>query len=357
MENKNTELPEIKIVELSQLPILNNKIKEAGLMIDSMLESLELEKQVITDDNLQLFKKTRASLNKEFASYKEQFKAVYDIYEAPMQEVKSLFKECITDKMANADNLLKNGIALVENGMKSEKEKKIKLYYDELCIAKKIDFIPFEKLGLDINLSTSEKKYKEQVSEYIVKVIDDLNLIKSTDYEAEILTEYKTTLNASKAITTVIERKKKEEEEKARILAQRTAQRTALCKYNGMVFVDITNAYEYSADVYVTTTQIETLGDAEFTALIAKVEQAIKDDKAQLLAKQQAEQAQQEHQQTENQVAQQPIQKAPVAPLASPTVEVKEEIVSASFTVSGTMTQLRSLGAYMKQNGIIYKNI
>lgn len=353
MENKNTEIAEIKIVELSQLPVLTNKIREAGLLVDSMLNSLEIEKQVITDENLQLFKKTRATLNKEHASYKEQFKAVYDIYMSPMQEVKELFKECITDKMANADDLLKTGIAFVENGVKSEKQEKIKLYYDELCISEKIDFIPFERLGLDINLSTSEKKYKEQVDAYIAKVIDDLNLIKSTDYEAEIITEYKSTLNASKAITTVKDRKEKEKQEKARILAQRTAQRTALCKYNGMVFVDITNAYEYSGDIWITTSQIETLENSDFTTLMATIEQAIRDDKA----RKQAEQAQTEPQPADIPVTPQPIQQAQVTPLAPPTVEVKEEIVSASFTVTGTMTQLRSLGAYMKQNGIIYKNI
>lgn len=344
------ENTEIKLV---QAPVIEHKVKEAGAKVEARIAELNLENQIATVDTVQALKNLRAELNKELATFEEQRKVLKKAVTTPYDEFEALYKTEISEKYSKAIDKLKDKIAFVENDIKSKKQDTIKLYYNELCIAEKIDFITFEKLGLDINLSTSEKKYKEQIDTYIAKVIDDLNLIRSTDYEAEILTEYKTTLNASKAITTVKDRKEKEKQESARILAQRTAQRVALCKYNGMVFVDITNAYEYSGEIYVTTNQIETLENSDFTTLMATVEQAIRDDKA----RKQAEQAQQEPQPTEAPVVQKQIQQTPVAPLAPPTVEVKEEIVEASFTVTGTMTQLRSLGAYMKANNIIYKNI
>ena len=43
--------------------------------------------------------------------------------------------------------------------------------------------------------------------------------------------------------------------------------------------------------------------------------------------------------------------------LTAPTVEQPSEIVIAEFRVKGTMIQLKALGQYMEQNGIIYSNI
>ena len=76
---------------------------------------------------------------------------------------------------------------------------------------KKIDFIPFEKLGLEINLSTTEKAYKERVNDYITKVTDDLLLIRANEFEAEIMVEYKAFFKRfSQSITKVVARKEAE---------------------------------------------------------------------------------------------------------------------------------------------------
>ena len=51
----------------------------------------------------------------------------------------------------------------------------------ELCLSENIDFVTFESVALDINLSTSEKKYKEQCNEFISRIKDDLALIGTQD--------------------------------------------------------------------------------------------------------------------------------------------------------------------------------
>ena len=49
---------------------------------------------------------------------------------------------------------------------------------------------------------------------------------------------------------------------------------------------------------------------------------------------------------------------APVAaPSVAPAVQKTEELVKAQFEVTGTMTQLRALGQYMRDNKIAYVNI
>ena len=58
------------------------------------------------------------------------------------------------------------------------------------------------------------KSLKEQAKAFIDKVVDDLKLIDTQEHKAEILVEYKQSLNVSTAITTVSNRFKAIEEEK-----------------------------------------------------------------------------------------------------------------------------------------------
>lgn len=60
------------------------------------------------------------------------------------------------------------------------------------------------------------KSLKEQAKQFIDKIVDDLKLIETQEHKAEILVEYKQTLNVAQAITTVTNRFKAIEEEKAK---------------------------------------------------------------------------------------------------------------------------------------------
>ena len=66
---------------------------------------------------------------------------------------------------------------------------------------------------MSITLSASLKKLKDQAREFIDRICDDISLISSHDNKDEILYYYKSRnsgmfLNASKAITTVLEKEK-----------------------------------------------------------------------------------------------------------------------------------------------------
>jgi hypothetical protein len=210
-----------------------------------------------------------------------------------------------------------------------------------LCISEKIDFLEFKQLGIEINLSTTEKKYKETVYDLIQKTIDDLSLIKTTDFEAEILTEYKKTLNVSQSITSVKTRKENEAIETARIKAQLISNRKKYLSDIGLVFEEITNSYEFNEDILISVEDIENLSKEDFTARYTKIEVDIKELKAKEVVAPSVE----------------VLEKAKPTPIEAPVVEVLEEIKTASFEVKATMTKLRLLGQFMKSNGIIYKNI
>lgn len=96
---------------------------------------------------------------------------------------------------------------------------------------------------------------------------------------AEILTEYKSSLNASKAITDVKTRKEKEKAEEERLKAEQKVNRINLLEKLGMQYVEITNAYEFNADIYVTMSDINFLSKDDFTCKYLECEAKIKDFK------------------------------------------------------------------------------
>ena len=83
-----------------------------------------------------------------------------------------------------------------------------------------------EKVIQDLNMRFAmplKEFYKRRIifwydeeQEFIDKIADDLNLIDTQEHKAEILVEYKQSLNVSNAITTVNNRFKAIEEEKAK---------------------------------------------------------------------------------------------------------------------------------------------
>jgi len=340
-------------IKLVQSPVITHKLQEAGKAVSKRIEELELDKQIATVETVKSLKDLRAELNKELADFETQRKFIKEGVNNPYNEFESIYKVEISEKYKSAIDLLKDKIAFVEDKVKSDKKEAVDVYFKELCVSEKIDFIPFDKLGIEINLSTTEKKYKEQINDYITKVVDDLNLIKSTDFEAEILTEYKSSLNVSNAITTVKTRKENEKKEEERLKAEQRVNRINFLEKLGMQYVEITNAYEFNADIYVTLSDINNLSKDQFTSKYHDCEAKIKDIKAKELAAKPSLNG--------NKVAsaESPIITAPVVePIAAPTVEKEAEpLKKASFEVTATMTQLRALGQYMKENNINYKNI
>ena len=136
-------------------------------------------------------------------------------YNKPIKAFEDTAKE--TEKLLTETyNTINQQVANYENKQKEIKEQKIKDYFEEYKTANNIDFITYEQVKINVTLSASEKNLKEQVKNFIDKIKDDLNLIETQEYKAEILVEYKQTLNVSNAITTVVNRFKAVEEEKKR---------------------------------------------------------------------------------------------------------------------------------------------
>lgn len=220
-----------KLIEVKQLPVIEEQLKQLSTEIDKKVENAK--SLVCTEETVKTIKQVRADLNKDFKEVEQQRKTVKEQVLAPYMKFEEIYKEYVSEKYKSADIDLKNKIDSVENELRAKKEQEIKDYFEEYKIANNIDFVTYEQAKINVTLTASKKSLKEQVDSFINKIADDLKLIETQEHKAEILVEYKQTLNVSNAITTVMNRFKAVEEEKQKqeeLVNQRLEQEKELVK-------------------------------------------------------------------------------------------------------------------------------
>lgn len=200
------------LIEVKQIPVIEEQLRSVSTVIDERVKNAT--SLVCTEESVKTIKEIRAELNKDYKDFETQRKLVKEQVLKPYNDFENVYKECISDKFKNADLILKGRIEVVENEIKAKKEQEVKEYFEEYKTANNIDFITYEQARINTTLSASMKSLKEQAKTFIDKISDDLKLIETQEHKAEILVEYKQTLNVSNAITTVTNRFKAIEEEK-----------------------------------------------------------------------------------------------------------------------------------------------
>lgn len=358
-------------IKLVQVPVIQHKLVEVGASVTKRIEELNLPNLIATDDTIKSLKDLRAELNKEFDNYESQRKALKQAVANPYVEFETVYNSEISGKYKQAVDLLKDKIAVFENNVKAEKKANIESYFRELCEASKIDFLKFEHTGLEINLSTTEKAYKEKCADFVNRVADDVILIQGIEYPAETIAEYKKTLNASKAITIVRERMEAERLEKERIKTIETNRRTAMLRGLNMVYRDMTKSYNWIEDetVFILQSEIENSSKDEFNKAFASISEAIKNftaEKAEIERKRQealkAEQQANVQPELPLETPKQVIKQAP-APLQAPVEVLPEKKpepvkkVMVAFEITDTMPRIMALKEFLVSNNYEYKNI
>ena len=203
------------LIVIKQLPQIEENLKELSIEIDKKVDNAK--GLICTEENVKTIKQVRADLNKEFKEVEQQRKEVKEKVLAPYMKFEEIYKQYISDKYKSADNDLKQKIDIVESELKTQKEQEVKDYFEKYKTENNIDFVEYGQARINVTLSASMKSLKEQAKVFIDKVRDDLNLIETQEHKAEILVEYKQTLNVSNAITTVVNRLKAVDEEKQAI--------------------------------------------------------------------------------------------------------------------------------------------
>lgn len=305
-----------ELITLKQPPIIiYEQIKAVGQQIEAKISELNLDNQLVTDETLKSAKNTRATLRKELAVFEEQRKFIKEQVNAPYEAFEKAYKEHIKVHYDKADSTLKSKIDEVQNRLISDKSVRIKDYFTELCQQQGIDFLIFERLPLNITLSDSDKKFKNEVANFVSEVSKSIQLIESfnepNEFKAEILTDYKQTLDITRAIQNAQYRRQQREAELARIEAQRLAAEQARAA-----------AAARAREAAPLQAPAQVINEAQPAPL---VQPAV------------------------------PIQPEPVQEATQAVQEDYNEVVQASFTVIGTRAQLRALRAFLENNNIQYQ--
>lgn len=328
-------------IRLVQYPIIEHKLKEIGANVDARLSALEIENQVATEATVKTLKELRTELNKELEVFEYQRKDIKKAILNPYDEFENIYKSEISTKYNNAISSLKDKIAFVETAIKNQKKETLQKYFDELIESEQIDFVTFAHLGFDINLSTTEKAYKEKINEFVSRVKQEIQLIEASEFPIDSMVEYRRTLNVSSAITNVKQRKEAEKAEIERQKQAKKAERIRKIQGIGAAWNEFAQAFEHSkTDLVISKTDVENLPDDEFLTKFIELETAIKSTLAE-----------------EKPVIMQASKVAAPTTIPTSTPAPKPEILTASFEVSGTLEQLMKLKSFLIENNINYKNI
>lgn len=293
MENK------MQVITLKQLPVIEEHLQLVKADVEARTNNaMQL---VCTEETRGDVKKIRTELGKEFAAMEDQRKRVKEAIMQPYNQFEAVYKECISDPYKKADAELKRRVDEVEAGLKADKVKEVQSYFDELCKANNLPWLRFEQMNLKIGLSTSVNGTKTALTSTVLKIAEDVQELSRHEDAAELLVEYKKSLNVALALSTVRAR-----HEQIELQKQQEAERRAAFEQ------------QYAAE--------------------EKVQQAI-------------EEAQQD--------AAPPVEEVS-APDEEPPTEaptIAQDVYEVKFAVRGTIEQLKNLKQYILQEGMSYDDI
>lgn len=214
-----------KLVKVKQLPVIAQELATVKGEIDARVEYVKTLK--VNDKNFKFVKSELADIRKLFNALESKRKSVKKQILQPYEEFEPLYNELAKTPLKEAISYLDEQVKAQTKVLIDEKTDKAKEYYNGVCENLGIDFVKFEQIGLNITLSVSHKKLCEQISAFFEKVTEELKLIDVQEHKAEILVEYKKTLNVAQSITKVSERFKAIAEEQARIEAEKAEREKA----------------------------------------------------------------------------------------------------------------------------------
>ena len=292
------------IIVVEQLPVIVERLHQIKEEVEQRTaEALALD---CTEETYRDVKKERAELNKLFADFENRRKDVKKQILAPYEAFEEVYRECITVPFKLADTQLAGKINGVEDGIRDMKRTSLIEYYEEYreSLGLKPEDAPIEKARINITLSASLKSLKEAAKAFLDRTAEDMAMIREQESADEIMAEYRRSGNATQAIMIVNQRHREIEAERKRSEeADLVAQLRA--KYEAGVD-EAREAYAQEA------------ADAALEVPIPVDEEE------------------------------------PDAP-AETSSEPQEDVYEVTFTVRGTLDQIRQLKKFLNDGGYMYE--
>jgi len=295
---------EQELIVIKQLPVIEDQLQAVKASIEKRVsEAMSL---ACTEENYKDVKKVRSDLNKEYQELERRRKEVKSEIMAPYEHLERVYKEYAGDMYTKADAALKQKIAEVEDGMKGKKAEALQTYFNEYrdSLGLVPGFVDLSNMGIRVGLSDSLTGLKKKAAEFLDRIHSELETISASEDKDEILTEYRKSYNLAEAMNIVNRRH-------AEIEAARKAREEAEAR----------RAAEKAREAEIASVVVETAPqEAQNGALAAPVEMA--------------------------------------APVETPAAEVAQEapqFYTTTFTVTGTLDQLRALKKFLVEGGYKYE--
>lgn len=274
------------LIKVTQVPTVEfTKLKQYNIQLTDRLARLDLANLEANEDNLKEIKTTRTDVRKELKTLEDSRKLTEKTILEPYKKFETEYNKLIKKPLQQADKDLKAKVDEVEDNLRQQKTDTFINRFKELKENHDIDFVKFEQVGLNIQLSTSVTSLEKELDGFFDKVKNDLAVIETNTNKERVLVKYMQDLDLSNAIVTVDREVKQEEELKE---ANRLAMERA-------------------------------------------------------------------HERAHEQAKQQPTTTEDKPITNTPEVEVAPELLTVTFTVTGTKEQLIGVREYMKGNNIEYE--
>lgn len=209
-----------------QAPVIEEGLDGIRQQLETVLEGISrLPKD---DDSLKQVKALRGDLNRQFDAMEEQRKAVKRQVLLPYTQAEEKYKACIADPYRAADKRLKAWVDDYQNGLKQACEERLREYFESLCQAQGVDFLHFSQCGITVDMAMARqkepRKAMEAIDAFVMDVRSDLDSLLTLDDAAEVLDEYRQTLDLPGAILTVRHRRNRVQQMDSRVEAARQRQ-------------------------------------------------------------------------------------------------------------------------------------
>lgn len=196
-----------ELITVQQLPIIIERLESFKVEV---LERVKFAETCVCDaETVKETKKYRAELNKQFKELDEQRKTVKTQIMEPYNVFEAKYNECVRDIFKAADAKLADKINEVEGALKAEKTGLLKAYFEELKQQLNLEWLDWFDVPINVTLSVSDKKLREQVKDWVCERANDIATIRlqSEDIQPELMLEYRKVLNLSEALRIVTERR------------------------------------------------------------------------------------------------------------------------------------------------------
>lgn len=223
-------------IRCTQPPIIVENLDSVRQNLEILLADISTLPQ--NDDALKYVKQIRANLAKDFERMEIQRKAAKKQVMEPYDTANEKYQAYVAAPYKEADARLKKWVDDYQNGMKQMCEDTLRAYFDELCRANGIDFLPFSYCGIVVDMAMARKKDPtkaiDQIYNCVMRVRSDMDAILKMEDAEEIMAAYRRNPSLSEVVVAVNQQRQDRErmriflEEQRRQQEQQTVEQAAM---------------------------------------------------------------------------------------------------------------------------------